>query len=135
MSTLAGSVWPVRLWERRQVLIPFPPLAGSYCPTAKPAAGNVSPRVCAKRGASAGNCRFMLLCQAVSMARAQAPDPSCGICLRGERVPEEGCVSKCSWARTASVTVPASATAAPWCAPALDCAGTGVCRAVQRARK
>ena len=56
-------------------------------------------------------------------------------CLCGERVPEEGSIGKRSGTRTPSVAMPASAAAVPWRAPALDCAGAGVCRAVQGAGK
>jgi len=56
-------------------------------------------------------------------------------CLRAERVPEEGSVSKRSWTRTPSVAAPASASAVLWRAPALGCAGAGLCWAVQRAGK
>lgn len=138
-SMLAGSIWPVQLWERRHVLHPSPPLTGSYCLTAMSAARNVSPYICTKHGASAGNCRFMpdarpsagprhrhLVLSAVSRHDGD-------FCLLAEWVLEEGNVSKSSCTWTPSVSVAASAAAVPQRAPALGCASTGICRAVQEA--
>lgn len=128
----------MQLWKRRRVLHPL--LAATVpqqcqqqgtCPCAS--AQSAVPQLaiadsCSNAGPLAGPGRRHLILPAVSRHDGN-------FCLCGEWVCGEGRISEHSWTWSPSVAMPASPTAVPWRAPALDCAGAGVCRVVQGARK